>query len=975
MQHDGRTAQSGNTHGRILTPLDAWALSLGCAVGWGAFVMPGSTLLPMAGSLGTMVAIVLGACAMGVIACCYHYMTQHTEGSGGAYTFTKQVFGFDHAFLCGWVIVFAYVAIIWANAASVVLIGRYLLGRVLQVGYCYRIGGYDVYVGEMLVTSAVLVTFGLLSCTSRRLILKVNTVAALVFLGGTAGCLALVVANGGARPAAFEPAFSSVGSPLSQIMSVLTLAPWAYVGYETVAHTADDLTAGRRSVGRALAYGLCASAFVYLATTVISVLATPERFADWSEYITQLGSLSGLEALPTFLAVQTAAGDWGLALLALTILCAISTSLIGLYRTVGKQLCIMAEDGILPERFATPNSKGVPQNAIVAIVVLSLFVPFVGRAAIGWIVDVTSVTASIAYCYVCLCAYRVASQRSNRSVKVVSVAGIVISLVFFFFPLIPSLWRVSTLASESYLILAAWAILGLFFFWINLRRDATGRFGKSTIVWIALLCLVFYASTMWVRQRSHATSVQVVSDVVLHYGREFERRGFRLTDQELVYEEQFINLETDKLSSSLLNSGLLQYSLLALSLWVLFNIFTLMSRRQAELDARRIAAEQTSQAKTMFLSNVSHDLRTPMNAIVGYTQLAKKPDLTYDELRSYIDKIDAASAYMLGLVNDVLEMGRIESGRLVLNLTSMDLCEAVDAMHDMFAIQMQEKGIRFAVDTSQVWQRYVLCDENHFNSILLNLLSNAYKFTPEGGQVSVTLAQLDGGAEGHGIYELHVRDTGIGMSPEFAQHVFEPFERERSATVSGIQGTGLGMSITKSIIDLMGATIDLTTEQGKGTEFVVRFDFELAEAPTEPPCDDEPLVAPESPSLEGKRVLLVDDNAINLEVASFILEDMGLIVSCATDGSEAVDLIREADAGAYDVVLMDVQMPTMDGYTATRSIRALDDHPLADVPIVAVTANSFAEDVEAAHAAGMDAHLAKPLDVDMVRDVLTKLIG
>ncbi|MDO4796738.1 MAG: ATP-binding protein [Coriobacteriales bacterium] len=279
--------------------------------------------------------------------------------------------------------------------------------------------------------------------------------------------------------------------------------------------------------------------------------------------------------------------------------------------------------------------------------------------------------------------------------------------------------------------------------------------------------------------------------------------------------------------------------------------------------------------------------------------------------------------------------------------------------------------------------RHVLCDKARLNRVLLNLISNAYKFTPEGGSVAVELRELaQGPADGTqaddgttlGSFELRVRDSGIGMTPEFVEHMFEPFERERSSTVSGIQGTGLGMTITKSIVDLMEGTIDVVTAPGQGTEFIVSIAVPLLD-PTESADDlaDE-IDATEEVDFTGKRVLVVEDNDINAEIAQFILEDLGFEVEIATNGQEAVDMIGTAEAGTYDAILMDIQMPVMDGYDATRAIRALLDPAKAQVPIVACSANAFSEDVLASQEAGMNGHIAKPLDVPVVIDTLARLL-
>ena len=412
-----------------------------------------------------------------------------------------------------------------------------------------------------------------------------------------------------------------------------------------------------------------------------------------------------------------------------------------------------------------------------------------------------------------------------------------------------------------------------------------------------------------------------------------------------------------------------------------------LKQRQAELIAEKERAEEANKAKSTFLSNMSHDIRTPMNAIVGYLNLAKdlhkiceacplylnKPckDDVPDKMFDFLKKIDASSQHLLALINDVLEMSRIESGKMELELDGMNIVTALDEVHDMFATQMAGKKINFSVDSSGVRDKFVICDKNRLNRVLLNLLSNAYKFTPEGGEISVTLKQISEVRDVFADYELRVKDSGIGMTPEFAAKVFEAFERERTSTVSKIQGTGLGMAITKSIVDLMGGTIEVITAPGEGTEFIIEITFELAEDMQEEIIDEK---AAQVVDFTNKKLLLVDDIEVNREIAKMLLESEGFIVDTASDGSEAVKKVAESAAGDYDAVLMDIQMPIMNGYEAAREIRKLDNKRLASVPIIAMTANAFSEDVKNALDAGMNGHIAKPIDVPKMMETLAKIL-
>ena len=403
---------------------------------------------------------------------------------------------------------------------------------------------------------------------------------------------------------------------------------------------------------------------------------------------------------------------------------------------------------------------------------------------------------------------------------------------------------------------------------------------------------------------------------------------------------------------------------------------------QEQLKAALSEAEQANRAKSVFLSNMSHDIRTPLNAIMGYTALAEREGTTEEDLRDYMEKISTSGQHLLALINDVLEMSRIESGKIEIEEEPCDIELLVREGCDMFAYQMKEKNIGFTVETN-VASRGVLIDKGMFDRVVMNLVSNAYKYTPEGGTVSVTLEQTGSGPDG-GAYELRVKDNGIGMTEEFAGRIFDMFERERTSTVSGIQGAGLGMAISKSIIDRMGGTIEVVTAPGEGSEFIVK--VSLCEC-TDASCMQRKAAkeeaagrAPVSSQKDaagiaaGAKILLVDDMQINREVAKMMLESDGFSVDVAENGQEAVDLVSENPAGHYAAILMDIQMPVMDGYEATQRIRSLTDPGRANVPVIAVTANAFKEDIKKAIDAGMDAHVSKPVSPEAMMGTISRFL-
>lgn len=553
-------------------------------------------------------------------------------------------------------------------------------------------------------------------------------------------------------------------------------------------------------------------------------------------------------------------------------------------------------------------------------------------------------------------------------------------------------------------------------------------------------------------------------------------------------------------------------------LMILFTVGIIIFRRRSKMLAmeRRYRMELTealhmaqaaNRAKTTFLNSMSHDIRTPMNAIIGFTALAITHIDAKDRVSDYLEKISKSSNHLLSLINDVLDMSRIESGNVSIDEKPENLAEILHGLKDIILADINAKQLELYIDVLDVWDECIVCDKLRLNQVLLNLTSNALKYTNPGGIVSIRVMEKGYSESGKGIYEFHVKDTGIGMSPEFVQTIFEPFTREKTSTVSGIQGTGLGMAITKNIVNMMGGTIQVTSELGVGSEFIVSFEFEIQEESKEPKvihsleglrgliidddmntcqsaaamlrqigmrsewcmhgkeavarteeairihdrfqvyiidwlmpdmngieiarrvrkiagdevpiillsaydwtdiekeareagitdfiskpmflsdlydklsraCSDEtpepmPEDAEKKAAGEGKRLLLVEDIELNREIAVEILCQEGFEVDSAEDGSVAVDKIKKSQPGYYDAVLMDVQMPVMDGYEAAKAIRGLQNPALAGIPIIAMTANAFEEDKKAALEAGMNSHVSKPIDVEALLETLEEVI-
>nr|MCR5100668.1 response regulator [Butyrivibrio sp.] len=408
--------------------------------------------------------------------------------------------------------------------------------------------------------------------------------------------------------------------------------------------------------------------------------------------------------------------------------------------------------------------------------------------------------------------------------------------------------------------------------------------------------------------------------------------------------------------------------LLVLSLIVLIVIALAVSLKRTK-EAMAIAKE-ASKAKTTFLFNMSHDIRTPMNAILGFTDLARKNRKNEEMVKEYLDKVKESGDVLMSILNNVLEMARIENGAMVLEETAVDVDKVFDSVCDMFDEQMYQKEIEFR-KYSKVNNKYAFCDVTKIREIYLNIISNAYKYTDKGGTVTILLEELPYVKDGYTLYKTTITDTGKGMSKEFLPTLFDEFSREKVCEKNKIEGTGLGMSIVKRFVDFLGGSIDVESEIGKGTTFTVKIPCRIA-TKEDIKVIEEPKKAYD---FTGKRVLLAEDMDVNAEIATMILEEVGCIVDRVSDGAECVEEVRKMPPNYYDVILMDVQMPNLNGYEATQEIRKSEVKGKCDIPIIAMTANAFEEDKKNAKDAGMDGHVGKPIVVDELMKALNGVLG
>ena len=564
------------TPGAYVTPLGAWALALGTAIGWGSLVVTSNTYLTQAGPVGSIIGLIIGAAVMLVIARNYHYMINCFPDAGGAYAYAKETFGYDYGFLVSWFLMLTYAAILWANMTSLPLFARYFFGPVFQVGKLYTIFGYDVYSGEILLTIAALVLTGLIIARYRTLTIRLMIGLALMLSACITICFILTSVRRGDPLSAFEPAFVPGSGSVRQIVAIACISPWAFIGFENISHSAEEFTFSRSKVFRILSAAIISATALYVFVLILSVSAYPAEYGSWIEYIRDLGNLSGIKALPAFYAAQYYLGSSGITLLVLALFGLIVTSLIGNSIALSRLIYALAKDSILPARYSELNSALVPAKAIRFLVLFSLPIPLLGRTAIGWIVDVTTIGATLIYAFVSASAYKIAKVRSDENEQRYGLAGVFITIGIEAYLLIPNLFRAGSMEKETFFLFVVWGILGFIFFRNILRRDKEGRFGKSLIVWIALLSLVLLIALIWMSQSMMSTTNQAMENIHEHY-----LEAGAISDAQ-ASDEAFIDSQLAQIRSSNTRTVLGATGMFAFALIILLTNYTYMNRKTKE---------------------------------------------------------------------------------------------------------------------------------------------------------------------------------------------------------------------------------------------------------------------------------------------------------------------------------------------------------------------------------------------------------
>ena len=500
-----------------LSPMAAWALAVGTSVGWGSLVVTSSDYLSQAGPLGSICGLLIGGAIMLLAARNFHYMANRYPDAGGVYTYTKNVFGYDRAFLVSWFLSLTYISMFWANATSLPLFARYFLNNAFRFGYLYTVFGYDVYLGETLLTLFAVLTATYLCIKSKEAAAQVMIVFVLIFTIGISACFLVAMLKHGSTSFIYDPSFIPDRLPISQIIHITMISPWAFIGFENITHSSEEYNFRISSLYKILFAAVITTTALYLFVILLSVSAYPAGCSSWLDYISRLNEFSSIEGLPAFYAADYYMGSTGIHILMACLLALVLTSLIGNLRALSRLFYAVSRDGILPERFAQLNEKDIPANAMLLVAALSLIIPFLGRTTIGWIVDITTLGSTVVYGFVAAAAYKTARGTGDK--KEIFTGGFVfaVMIIFAIYLLFPNLFTNDTLATETYILVIIWSILGFFYFRRVIAKDHARRFGKAIIVWISILALIIMMTMIWSGRMEDQLASSTIETISSYY--------------------------------------------------------------------------------------------------------------------------------------------------------------------------------------------------------------------------------------------------------------------------------------------------------------------------------------------------------------------------------------------------------------------------------------------------------------------------
>ena len=574
-----------------LSPLAVGALSVGSAIGWGSLVVTSSSYLSQAGPLGSVLGLLIGFVMMLMIANHYHFLANRYPGVGGLYHYVKKIFGYDFAFLIAWFMFLIYIAIFWANATSIPLFARYFLQGIFKQGYLFTVFNYEVYLGEALVTLAVMWLVGLLCMKSKKAAANAMVVMALIFTAGITACFAVAMLNHKASGMTMSPAFLPNKDVFRQVIRIAFISPWAFIGFESVSHSSEEYRFKHSNIFRVLVISVSITTALYIFILLLSVSAYPEGCSSWLDYISRLNEFDGIQGLPAFYAAHHYLGDTGVYILMASLLSLVLTSLVGMLRTVSRLCYAVSQDGILPKRFSELNEKQIPVRAILLVLLVSLPIPFIGRTAIGWIVDTTTIGATIIYGFASVAVFRVSGKEGAKRNRFISGVCLVILVCFLGLLLFPSVFSDYTIETETYVLLAVWSILGLVYFNVVIREDHDRKYGRAIYVWIVLLVFVVLNGMTWSERLNAQKENQIIADISGYMD------GTADSETLAKGKDEFLAIQLERLHAAGTTSALVIGALFGLAITVMFINYTTANRWEKK------ATSERDEARTVALTD------------------------------------------------------------------------------------------------------------------------------------------------------------------------------------------------------------------------------------------------------------------------------------------------------------------------------------------------------------------------------------
>ncbi|MCR5149905.1 MAG: amino acid permease [Clostridiales bacterium] len=593
-----------------------WAFSIGTSIGWGSFIITCNTYLQKSGLLGTVFGLLIGMAVILVITRNLQYMIRTEPDAGGIYAFEKLVNGKDFGFIAFWFVQLTYLAILWANITSVPLFIRLLLGDTFKFGLHYKIFGYEVWLGEALLSIAAVLIVGFLCANSKRIPKILVTVSALVFVIGFTVC-AIIVALKHKNTFSYSPMYTEGSSAFRQIVRIAAISPWAFIGFENISHFSQEYSFPVKKVRPILIWSVALTTLLYIFVSVLSVSAYPPEYASWLDYIRDMGNLSGIKAVPAFFAADHYLGKTGVMILAFSLFGVILTSLIGNMLALSRILFAAGRDGEAPRALSFLNKKGIPVKAIYAILTISVFIPFLGRTAIGWIVDVTTLGATLIYLLISHAVFRHATQSNKKTEKYTGIAGIALMLVFLVLLLVPGLLPFHAMETESYVLFIFWSLFGLGYYRWLLRKDTGHEYGKRIMVWILLLVLVTFASMMWVSRETENAANKAVHQIFEYHESHSPDDSIESVKEDRI---EFLEEQAKKVSGTNTLYTVVSLGLFLVVIFILLNNY----RDTQKLGKRLIQAEKEVEAAkkiAQFKESVNMYTHIARSLARGYTDI------------------------------------------------------------------------------------------------------------------------------------------------------------------------------------------------------------------------------------------------------------------------------------------------------------------------------------------------------------------